>query len=142
MPRFEKLLKCDSFKAKAALLTMIGSVVGIGGASNQLVVRNLVPCLVQFVNSEDWAARKASVEALLRLAVREKEMLSEFKPACLKTIEAKRFDKVSTDEIKFRPFSGNTDRILLYLIQIVFLIEDLLCRDLIELITFLIADGR
>ncbi|XP_019153310.1 PREDICTED: microtubule-associated protein TORTIFOLIA1-like [Ipomoea nil] len=95
MPRFEKLLKCDSFKAKAALLTLIGSVVGIGGASNQLVVRNLVPCLVQFVNSDDWAARKASVEALTRLAgIMEKEMLSEFKPACLKTIEAKRFDKV------------------------------------------------
>nr|GMC54458.1 microtubule-associated protein TORTIFOLIA1-like [Ipomoea batatas] len=94
MPRFEKLLKCDSFKAKAALLTLIGSVVGIGGASNQLIVRNLVPCLVQFVNSDDWAARKASVEALTRLAGMEKEMLSEFKPACLKTIQAKRFDKV------------------------------------------------
>lgn len=94
MPRIEKLLRCESFKAKAALLTLIGSAIGVGGASNQLVVKNLVPCLVGFVNSDDWAARKATVEALLRLAVTEKEMLTEFKGACVKALEAKRFDKV------------------------------------------------
>lgn len=94
LPRFEKLLKSDSFKAKAALLTMIGSVIAVGGASSQQIVRNLVPYLVEFVSSDDWAARKASAEALLRLAAVEGDALSEFKAPCLKTFEAKRFDKV------------------------------------------------
>ncbi|CAH9078812.1 unnamed protein product [Cuscuta europaea] len=94
MPRFEKLLRCDSFKAKAALLTLIGSVVSIGGASSQLVVTNLVPCLVGFVKSDDWAVRKAAFEALLRLATMEKEMLKEFKASYLRDFEGRRFDKV------------------------------------------------
>lgn len=94
LPRFEKLLKSDSFKAKAALLTLIGSVIAVGGASSQQIVRNLMPYLVEFVSSDDWAARKASAEALLRLAAVEGDALSEFKTSCLKTFEAKRFDKV------------------------------------------------
>ncbi|XP_059303857.1 TORTIFOLIA1-like protein 3 [Lycium ferocissimum] len=94
LPRFEKLLKSESFKAKAALLTMIGSVIAVGGANGKQIVRNLVPYLVEFVSSDDWAARKASAEALLRLAVVEGDALSEFKASCLKTFEAKRFDKV------------------------------------------------
>ncbi|MCD9643823.1 hypothetical protein HAX54_031670 [Datura stramonium] len=94
LPRFEKLLKSESFKAKAALLTLIGSVIAVGGASSQQIVRNLVPHLVEFVGSDDWAARKASAEALLRLAAVEGDALSEFKASCLKTFEAKRFDKV------------------------------------------------
>lgn len=104
IPRFEKLLKSESFKAKAALLTLIGSVVAVGAASNQQVVRNLVPRLIEFVSSEDWAARKASAEALLRLGVAEREKLSEFKASCLKTFEAKRFDKVSYSLIQFLSF--------------------------------------
>ncbi|KAK4362409.1 hypothetical protein RND71_017650 [Anisodus tanguticus] len=94
LPRFEKLLKSESFKAKAALLTLIGSVIGVGGASSSQIVRNLVPYLVEFVSSDDWAARKASAEALMRIAVVEGDALSEFKAPCLKTFEAKRFDKV------------------------------------------------
>ncbi|CAN4088196.1 unnamed protein product [Withania somnifera] len=94
LPRFEKLLKSESFKAKAALLTLIGSVIAVGGASNQQIVRNLVPYLIESVSSDDWAARKASAEALLRLAAVEGDALSEFKASCLKTFEAKRFDKV------------------------------------------------
>ncbi|PHT47791.1 hypothetical protein CQW23_11999 [Capsicum baccatum] len=94
LPRFEKLLKSESFKAKAALLTLIGSVIAVGGASSQQIVRNLVPYLVEFVSSDDWAARKASAEALMRLAAVEGDALSEFKTSCLKSFEAKRFDKV------------------------------------------------
>lgn len=94
LPRFEKLLKSDSFKAKAALLTLIGSVIAVGGASSQQIVRNLVPYLVEFVSSDDWATRKSSAEALLRLAAVEGDALAEFKAPCLKTFEAKRFDKV------------------------------------------------
>ncbi|CAK9172339.1 unnamed protein product [Ilex paraguariensis] len=94
VPRMERLLRSESFKAKAALLTLIGSVVGAGGAKSQLLVKNLVACLMEFVRSEDWAARKASAEALITLAVVERETLPEFKASCLKTFEAKRFDKV------------------------------------------------
>ncbi|XP_024027924.1 TORTIFOLIA1-like protein 4, partial [Morus notabilis] len=79
MPRLEKLLKCESFKAKPALLTLIGSVIGAGGASGEVMLRNLVPCLVQFLSSEDWAARKAAAEALVKLAVLERDALSDFK---------------------------------------------------------------
>ncbi|CAL5372515.1 unnamed protein product [Camellia sinensis] len=94
LPRIEKLLKCDSFKAKPALLTVIGSVIGVGGASSRQTVKRLVPCLVEFIGSEDWSARKAAAEALVNLAVVEREMLMEFKAVCLKTFEAKKMDKV------------------------------------------------
>ncbi|KAK3006902.1 hypothetical protein RJ639_015607, partial [Escallonia herrerae] len=94
VPRLEKLLKCEGFKAKPALLTVVGSVIGAGGACSEVVVRNLVGCLVGCVGSENWAARKAAAEALWRLAVAERDFLVEFKASCLKTFEAKRFDKV------------------------------------------------
>ncbi|KAJ0669300.1 putative MT-associated protein TORTIFOLIA1/SPIRAL2 [Helianthus annuus] len=70
--RIEKLLKVDGYKAKAALLTVLGSVIG----------------------SEDWSVRKAAAEALEKLAVVERDLLLEFKSEGLKTSEAKKFDKV------------------------------------------------
>ncbi|KAI4336075.1 hypothetical protein L6164_014650 [Bauhinia variegata] len=94
LPRFEKLLKCEGFKAKPALLTLIGSAIEAGGASSQGALRNLVPCVVEFLSSNDWAARKAAAEALTKLAMVEKDMLSEFKAGCLKVFENRRFDKV------------------------------------------------
>ncbi|KAI7754098.1 hypothetical protein M8C21_009613, partial [Ambrosia artemisiifolia] len=95
VPKIEKLLKCDGFKAKAALLTFLGSVIGVGGASSVVVVKSLVSVLVEFVaKSEDWSARKAAAEGLEKLAVVERDLLLEFKASCLKTFEAKRFDKV------------------------------------------------
>ncbi|KAG6587499.1 TORTIFOLIA1-like protein 3, partial [Cucurbita argyrosperma subsp. sororia] len=94
LPRFEKLLKCESFKAKAALLTMIGSIIGLDGAFGNGALKNLVPCLVTFLSSEDWAARKSAAEALGKLAVMERDALAEFKAGCLKTFESRRFDKV------------------------------------------------
>ncbi|KAK4394590.1 TORTIFOLIA1-like protein 3 [Sesamum angolense] len=69
LPRLEKLAKCESFKAKAALLALMGSV------------RRL-------------AARKAAAEAFIKIASVERDGLSEHKASCLKTFEAKRFDKV------------------------------------------------
>ncbi|KAL4584990.1 hypothetical protein LXL04_009603 [Taraxacum kok-saghyz] len=97
VPRIEKLLKCDSFKAKAALLTFLGSVIGVGAASSPVTVKNLVTVLVEFVaKSEDWSARKSAAEALEKLAVIETDLLSEYKTPCLKTFEAKKFDKVKS----------------------------------------------
>lgn len=95
LPRIERLLKNDSFKAKAALLTVVASVISVGAASNPVIVKNLVKIMVEFVvKSEDWAARKAAAEALEKLAVVETDLLPEFKASCLKTFEAKKFDKV------------------------------------------------
>ncbi|XP_004299598.1 PREDICTED: microtubule-associated protein TORTIFOLIA1 [Fragaria vesca subsp. vesca] len=94
LPKFERLLKSDSFKAKPALLTLIGSVIGAGGASGQGALRNLVPCLVNFLSSDDWAARKAAAEGLTKLAVAERDSLSEFKAGSLRTFESRKFDKV------------------------------------------------
>lgn len=108
MARFEKLVKCDAFKAKAAVLILIGSVVEVGAVSgSRQILGNLMPCLVDFLSSEDWAARKAAAEALMKLAVVEKEALPEFKAATLKTFEAKRFDKVwNLDQYNYLKHNG------------------------------------
>lgn len=87
-------MKYDGFKAKPAVLTLIGSVIGSGGASGQGDLKSLVPCLVGFLSSEDWAARKAAAEALTKLAVVERDALSEFKAGSLRTFENRKFDKV------------------------------------------------
>lgn len=94
MQRLEKLLRSECFKPKAALLSVFASVIGVNGALSQQGVRNLMNCLVEFVTSEDWGARKAAAEALRKLAVVEKNFMIEYKASCLKTFEAKRFDKV------------------------------------------------
>nr|XP_043615281.1 TORTIFOLIA1-like protein 3 [Erigeron canadensis] len=97
IPKIEKLLKSESFKAKPALLTVLRSLVGVGAASSLVTVRNLVSVLVEFVvKSEDWSARKAAAEGLQKLALVEADLVSEFKDSCLKTFEAKRFDKVKS----------------------------------------------
>ncbi|XP_043724612.1 TORTIFOLIA1-like protein 4 isoform X2 [Telopea speciosissima] len=94
LPRLLKLLKAECFKAKPALLALIGSIAGVGGASSRNVLTNLVPTMVEFLSSEDWAARKAAAEALLKLAIVERDQLSEFKTSSLASFDARRFDKV------------------------------------------------
>ncbi|KAG5522344.1 hypothetical protein RHGRI_034505 [Rhododendron griersonianum] len=94
LPRFLKLVRSEGFKAKAAVLAVIGSVVGAGGASSRNVAGSLVAGLGEFLSSEDWAARKAAAEALGRLAVVERDLVAEFKSACLASLESRRFDKV------------------------------------------------
>ncbi|KAF8088032.1 hypothetical protein N665_0557s0032 [Sinapis alba] len=92
LPRLEKLVKCKAFKAKSAGVVVIGSVIGAGGVSGGL--KGLVDCLVSFLSSEDWSARKAAAEALGRLATVERNDLGEFKAKALKIFESKRYDKV------------------------------------------------
>ncbi|KAK6148390.1 hypothetical protein DH2020_019302 [Rehmannia glutinosa] len=97
LPKLEKLAKCESFKAKAAILALMGSVVGVKGVlcdGGENVIKNLVMCLMEFLSREDWAARKVAAEALMKIAVVEKDALWEYKASCLKSFEAKRFDKV------------------------------------------------
>ncbi|KAL7173783.1 hypothetical protein ACSBR2_033109 [Camellia fascicularis] len=93
LPKLERLLKCDSFKVKLALLTLIESVIGSGAASSHKIVKNLVSCLVEFIGCDDWAVRKAVAEALVKLALVERDLLMEFKVSCLKTVEIRNFDK-------------------------------------------------
>ncbi|XP_017973256.1 PREDICTED: microtubule-associated protein TORTIFOLIA1 [Theobroma cacao] len=96
LTKLEKLVKSDACKAKAAVMVVIGSVIGSGGASNlsQGMMKGLVGCLIGFLSSEDWAARKGAAEALGRLAIAERDSLAEFKTSCMKVFEARRFDKV------------------------------------------------
>lgn len=94
LPKVVKLIKNDCFKAKPAMLSLIGSIVSAGGAKHRGVLNCLIQCLVEFLSSEDWAARKAAAEALLRLAMTERNLLSEFKSSCLASLESRRFDKV------------------------------------------------
>uniref|UniRef100_A0A7N1A6I2 TORTIFOLIA1/SINE1-2 N-terminal domain-containing protein n=1 Tax=Kalanchoe fedtschenkoi TaxID=63787 RepID=A0A7N1A6I2_KALFE len=94
MPKFERLLKVESYKAKAAVMTLIGSVIDAGCVSSHGAVSSLVPCLVGFLSSEEWAARKAAAEALRKLALADRDLLSEFKGSCMKTFENRRYDKV------------------------------------------------
>ncbi|KDP21273.1 hypothetical protein JCGZ_21744 [Jatropha curcas] len=94
LPRLGKLVKGEGCKAKAALLSVIGNIVGVGGASCKGVLDWLVPCLVEFLSIEDWTARKATAEALGKVALVEKELAKEHKAACLSSLESKRFDKV------------------------------------------------
>ncbi|XP_047970352.1 TORTIFOLIA1-like protein 3 [Salvia hispanica] len=96
LPKLEKLAKCDGFKAKGAILALFGSIVEVEGVLSGGGVRNLIKCLVEFLSSEDWAARKAAAEALVKVAAVEsqRDALSECKASCLKTFEARRFDKV------------------------------------------------
>ncbi|CAL5421010.1 unnamed protein product [Camellia sinensis] len=53
LPKLERLLKCDSFKAKPVLLTLSGSVIRSGATSSHQIVKNLVPCLVEFIGYDD-----------------------------------------------------------------------------------------
>ncbi|KAK9116996.1 hypothetical protein Sjap_015943 [Stephania japonica] len=94
LPRLIKLARAQSFKAKPALLALIASIVGAAGAGGRNVAETLVPCLVDLLSCEDWAARKAAAEVLERLAKVEGSELSDFKAGCLLTFQSRRFDKV------------------------------------------------
>lgn len=94
LPRLLKLVRNDCFKAKPALLSLIGSIASVGGASGKNLLNSLVPSMVEFLSSDDWAARKAAAEALGRLALAESNFLSEFKCTSLASLESRRFDKV------------------------------------------------
>lgn len=94
LPRLGKLAKSEGFKAKAALLILIGSIVGVGGASIRSVLDWLVPSMVEFLSYEDWTVRKAAAEALGRVTMTERDLGKLYKDPCLIALESRRFDKV------------------------------------------------
>ncbi|KAM0927229.1 hypothetical protein ACQ4PT_003295 [Festuca glaucescens] len=90
-PRLLKLLRSNAFKAKPALITLIGASAAAAGAAE---VTASIPCLRDAIASDDWAARKAAAEALAALASEYKDILSTHKSSCVAYFEARRFDKV------------------------------------------------
>ncbi|XWS68915.1 hypothetical protein CRYUN_Cryun04dG0134500 [Craigia yunnanensis] len=94
LPKLGKLVRNESFKAKAAVFGVFGSVASVGGAGSKGVLDWLVPCALESLSSEDWVTRKAAAEALGKVAITEKEMATEYKAACVTALGNKRFDKV------------------------------------------------
>uniref|UniRef100_A0A1D1XIG6 Microtubule-associated protein TORTIFOLIA1 n=1 Tax=Anthurium amnicola TaxID=1678845 RepID=A0A1D1XIG6_9ARAE len=95
VPRLVKLARSEGFKAKPALLSLLGSVVAAGGASTPSLLEILVPCLADALSSDDWAARKAASEALSRVAtIPDRHLLSGFRSSYFSSFQARRFDKV------------------------------------------------
>ncbi|XP_021733715.1 TORTIFOLIA1-like protein 4 [Chenopodium quinoa] len=94
LPKWMKLVKCDGFKAKSSLILLMKSSIRVCEIGNCNLLRDLVNCFVEFLKSEDWAARKAAADALKEIAMVERENLSEMKVSCLKIIESRKFDKV------------------------------------------------
>uniref|UniRef100_A0A0D9VKU1 TORTIFOLIA1/SINE1-2 N-terminal domain-containing protein n=1 Tax=Leersia perrieri TaxID=77586 RepID=A0A0D9VKU1_9ORYZ len=90
-PRLLKLLRSNAFKAKPALISLIGVSASAAGASE---VTASVPYLRDTIASDDWAARKAAAEALAALALEHKDLLVSYKSSCITMFEARRFDKV------------------------------------------------
>ncbi|XP_022856132.1 TORTIFOLIA1-like protein 4 [Olea europaea var. sylvestris] len=94
LQRLLKLVKSDCFKAKSSLLVLIGSIVSVGAGKSKNLLSCLISTAVEFLNSEDWATRKAAAEVLERLVTSERDLLPEFKASCVATLNSKRFDKV------------------------------------------------
>lgn len=90
-PRLLKLLRSNAFKAKPALITLIGASAAVAGDAE---VTASTPCLREAIASDDWAARKAAAEALAAFALEYKDLLMTYKSSCLSYFEARRFDKV------------------------------------------------
>lgn len=104
LPRVLKLVKSDCPKAKPALLSFIGSVVGAGALKSKSLLSSVVSTTVEFLSSEDWAARKAAAEILEKVASAERNLAPEFKDSCVSALESKRFDKVIRFDSHF-PFA-------------------------------------
>uniref|UniRef100_A0A7N0ULI2 TORTIFOLIA1/SINE1-2 N-terminal domain-containing protein n=1 Tax=Kalanchoe fedtschenkoi TaxID=63787 RepID=A0A7N0ULI2_KALFE len=94
VPKLLKLAKSECFKAKPALISLMGSILGAGGCSNHGVLDSVVSCALEFLSSEDWAARKSAVEVLERLVVTDREIALEYSKSCVATLESRKFDKV------------------------------------------------
>ncbi|KAM0914453.1 hypothetical protein ACQ4PT_011620 [Festuca glaucescens] len=91
LPRLLKLLRSAAFKAKPALISLIGAA---SAATDGEAAATAVPCLRDALAGDDWAARKAAAEALALLALEHGDDLAAHKPSCIAVFETKRFDKV------------------------------------------------
>ncbi|KAL3654154.1 hypothetical protein CASFOL_003835 [Castilleja foliolosa] len=94
LPRVLKLARSDCSKAKPSLLSFVGSIVSAGCVKSKGLLSSLISTAVEFLSSEDWAARKASAEVLEKVAVAERNLAPELICSCVDALESRRFDKV------------------------------------------------
>lgn len=93
-PRVIKLLNSPTFTAKAALLSVVASIVQAGGATSYQSLAMVMACVQDCLKSTDWATRKAAAETLACMASSVGTSLGSFKNPVLEVLEACRFDKV------------------------------------------------
>lgn len=93
-PRIIKFLNSPTFTAKAALLSVVASIVQAGGATSHQCLATLVACLEDCLKCNDWATRKASSETLSCMASNIAPSLGAFKLSVIEALESCRFDKV------------------------------------------------
>ncbi|KAL9226284.1 hypothetical protein vseg_002115 [Gypsophila vaccaria] len=100
-----KLVKLEGFgKARAGLMGVIASAVGAGGGvvisgsyeARISLLDNVVSSGVHMLSCcDDWGARKGGAELLQVVAdVGELQLLTNFKPFVVASLESRRFDKV------------------------------------------------
>ncbi|MCO5603664.1 hypothetical protein L7F22_057815 [Adiantum nelumboides] len=94
-PRIIKLLNSSTFTAKAALLSVIASIVQAGGTTSYQCLAMVMACVQECLKSNDWATRKAAAETLACMASTTVGLsLGTYKSPVLEALEACRFDKV------------------------------------------------
>ncbi|EPS64417.1 hypothetical protein M569_10364, partial [Genlisea aurea] len=89
LPRISKLVKSNGFRAKPSLLLFIGNIVNCGCRGS---VSCSISTAIEFLSSDDWAARKAA--AVVLIAAAGTDSAAEFKTQCVSALERRRFDKV------------------------------------------------
>eukprot|EP00249_Psilotum_nudum_P002119 c15000_g1_i1 orf=1-822(-) len=67
-PRIVKYLSNPNFSAKAALLSVIASIVQAGGATSYQCLAMIVSCVQEALKSTDWATRKAASDTFASMA--------------------------------------------------------------------------
>ncbi|KAH6782588.1 hypothetical protein C2S51_007881 [Perilla frutescens var. frutescens] len=103
LPRVLKLVKSDCCKAKPALLSVVSSVVGSDCVKSKNLLSSIVSMAVDFLSSEDWAAKKEAAEVLEKVAVACGSLAAEFKACCVAALESRRFDKRDGKDCDFEP---------------------------------------
>ncbi|EPS63211.1 hypothetical protein M569_11576, partial [Genlisea aurea] len=95
LPKLLKLSRQDSFKAKPALISFITTAVNAGATiSTRKPSNEIVSTAIEFLSSEDWAARKAAAELLQGIATVDKNSTPEIQTACVAALQTRRFDRV------------------------------------------------
>ncbi|KAL9240905.1 hypothetical protein vseg_015071 [Gypsophila vaccaria] len=114
--RAMKLVKVEGFKAKAGMMGVMASVVGVNGGviingkygGGGALVGNVVGVAVEMLSSEDWGARKGGAEVLQMVAdVVDVGYVSHVKKFVVSSLDTRRFDKVkATREIMNRAWEA------------------------------------
>ncbi|XP_042051849.1 TORTIFOLIA1-like protein 4 [Salvia splendens] len=94
LPRVLKLARRDGCKAKPALLALVGCIVSTDCVKSKSLFISTVSTAVDFLSSDDWAARKEAAEVLEKAAMADCNLSLQFKASCLAALENRRFDKV------------------------------------------------